>query len=106
MVHAAGPHLQVIRPYLHAAPCYYALACSCKSSFLRGTLNRTALKNSTKRNRSRLLHCCSCLYIDDCKQELWTWTKLCSFVGGALFVISDSILGFDKFVSPIPYSQV
>lgn len=39
-------------------------------------------------------------------EELWTWTKLCSFVGGALFVISDSILGFDKFVSPIPYSQV
>ena len=48
MVHAAGPHLQVIRPCLHAAPCYYALACSCKSSFLRGTVNRTELKDSTK----------------------------------------------------------
>ena len=39
-------------------------------------------------------------------QELWTWTKLCSCVGGVLFAISDAFIGFDRFHSAIPYRQV
>lgn len=39
-------------------------------------------------------------------EDLWTWTKLCSCVGALLFVISDSLIGFHLFYSPIPYSQV
>uniref|UniRef100_T1JLT3 lysoplasmalogenase n=1 Tax=Strigamia maritima TaxID=126957 RepID=T1JLT3_STRMM len=39
-------------------------------------------------------------------EELWTWTKLCSCAGGVLFMISDCLIGFDHFHSPIPYSQV
>ncbi|XP_046642216.1 lysoplasmalogenase-like protein TMEM86A [Daphnia pulicaria] len=39
-------------------------------------------------------------------EDLWTWTKLCSCVGGFFFVISDAIIGFHMFYSPIPYGQV
>lgn len=39
-------------------------------------------------------------------EELWTWTKLCSCVGGLFFVISDAIIGLHMFYSPIPYGQV
>ncbi|KYM85100.1 Transmembrane protein 86A [Atta colombica] len=38
--------------------------------------------------------------------ELWTWTKLCSCIGSICFVISDTLLGFHYFHSPLPYSQV
>ncbi|KYQ52307.1 hypothetical protein ALC60_08573 [Trachymyrmex zeteki] len=37
--------------------------------------------------------------------ELWTWTKLCSCIGSICFVISDTLLGFHYFHSPLPYSQ-
>ncbi|XP_011692392.1 PREDICTED: lysoplasmalogenase-like protein TMEM86A [Wasmannia auropunctata] len=36
----------------------------------------------------------------------WTWTKLCSCIGSICFVISDTLLGFHYFHSPLPYSQV
>lgn len=39
-------------------------------------------------------------------RELWTWTKLCSCIGSICFVISDTLLGFHYFRSPLPYSQV
>ncbi|KAI4495570.1 hypothetical protein M0802_008582 [Mischocyttarus mexicanus] len=39
-------------------------------------------------------------------EELWTWTKLCSCVGSICFLISDTLLGFHYFRSPLPYSQV
>ncbi|KFM64814.1 Lysoplasmalogenase-like protein TMEM86A, partial [Stegodyphus mimosarum] len=39
-------------------------------------------------------------------EDLWTWTKLCSCGGGILFAISDFILGFNMFHSPIPYSHI
>ncbi|RXG72631.1 Lysoplasmalogenase-like protein TMEM86A, partial [Armadillidium vulgare] len=38
--------------------------------------------------------------------ELWTWTKLCSCIGGILFAISDTCIGFNEFYAKIPYSQV
>ena len=36
----------------------------------------------------------------------WTWTEICSCVGGICFSISDAIIGFDRFVKPIPHAQV
>jgi hypothetical protein len=39
-------------------------------------------------------------------QDLWTWTKVCSCFGGICFVVSDSILGINKFFVEIPHSQV
>lgn len=39
-------------------------------------------------------------------EELWTWTKMCSCAGGICFVISDALIGFHYFHSPIPYPQV
>lgn len=40
------------------------------------------------------------------RQELWTWTKLCSCIGSICFLISDTLLGFHYFHTPLPYSQV
>lgn len=37
--------------------------------------------------------------------DLWTWTKLCSFIGAIFFVFSDLLITFDRFVMPIPYSH-
>ncbi|KAG9431916.1 lysoplasmalogenase-like protein TMEM86A-like isoform X1 [Apis mellifera carnica] len=39
-------------------------------------------------------------------KELWTWTKLCSCIGSICFLISDTLLGFHYFHTPLPYSQV
>ncbi|XP_076757114.1 lysoplasmalogenase TMEM86A isoform X2 [Xylocopa sonorina] len=39
-------------------------------------------------------------------KELWTWTKLCSCIGGICFLVSDTLLGFHYFHTPLPYSQV
>ncbi|XP_012523541.1 lysoplasmalogenase-like protein TMEM86A [Monomorium pharaonis] len=39
-------------------------------------------------------------------EELWTWTKLCSCIGGICFLISDTLLGFHNFHNPLPYAQV
>lgn len=36
----------------------------------------------------------------------WTWTEICSCIGGIFFSISDALIGFDKFHNPIPYAQV
>ncbi|KAJ3631448.1 hypothetical protein MTP99_012577 [Tenebrio molitor] len=38
-------------------------------------------------------------------EDLWTWSKLCSCIGAILFVISDLILGLDRFKFSIEYSQ-
>ncbi|XP_069181078.1 lysoplasmalogenase TMEM86A [Procambarus clarkii] len=38
-------------------------------------------------------------------EELWTWTKLCSCVGGILFAVSDAGIGFSAFYCQIPHSQ-
>ncbi|XP_066600593.1 lysoplasmalogenase TMEM86A [Prorops nasuta] len=38
--------------------------------------------------------------------ELWTWTKLCSCLGSICFVISDTLLGFHYFHTPLPYAQI
>ncbi|XP_071545419.1 lysoplasmalogenase TMEM86A-like [Panulirus ornatus] len=38
-------------------------------------------------------------------EELWTWTKLCSCVGGILFAVSDAGIGFNAFYGHIPHSQ-
>ncbi|XP_076069041.1 lysoplasmalogenase TMEM86A-like isoform X2 [Oratosquilla oratoria] len=38
-------------------------------------------------------------------QELWTWTKLCSCVGGIFFALSDSVIGFNAFYTAIPHAQ-
>ncbi|XP_012175059.1 lysoplasmalogenase-like protein TMEM86A isoform X1 [Bombus affinis] len=40
------------------------------------------------------------------RKELWTWTKLCSCIGSICFLISDTLLGFHYFHTPLPYSQV
>ncbi|XP_046626337.1 lysoplasmalogenase-like protein TMEM86A [Neodiprion virginianus] len=39
-------------------------------------------------------------------EELWTWSKMCSCAGGICFVISDALIGFHYFHSPISYAQV
>ena len=39
-------------------------------------------------------------------EELWTWTKLCSCVGGILFAVSDACIGFNEFYGRVPHSQV
>ncbi|XP_063854085.1 lysoplasmalogenase TMEM86A-like [Scylla paramamosain] len=38
-------------------------------------------------------------------EELWTWTKLCSCVGGLLFAASDCIIGVNAFLFRVPHSQ-
>lgn len=38
--------------------------------------------------------------------DLWTWTKLCGCAGALCFMISDTTIALNKFVSPIPYAQV
>lgn len=38
-------------------------------------------------------------------EELWTWTKLCSCVGGLLFAASDAIIGVNAFLFRVPNSQ-
>ncbi|XP_043603266.1 lysoplasmalogenase-like protein TMEM86A isoform X1 [Bombus pyrosoma] len=40
------------------------------------------------------------------RKELWTWTKLCSCIGSICFLISDTLLGFHYFHTPLPYSQI
>ena len=35
----------------------------------------------------------------------WTWPKLCCSLGAFCFLISDSLLSFDLFIWPIPYSH-
>ncbi|CAG0919346.1 unnamed protein product, partial [Notodromas monacha] len=39
-------------------------------------------------------------------QNDWDGGKLCAAIGGALFVLSDAIIGLNAFYSPIPYHQV
>lgn len=39
-------------------------------------------------------------------EELWTWTKLCSCIGGILFAFSDTVIGFNAFYTKVPYAQV
>ncbi|XP_077288030.1 lysoplasmalogenase TMEM86A [Arctopsyche grandis] len=36
----------------------------------------------------------------------WTWTEICSCIGGMFFAISDGIIGFDRFLQTVPYSQL
>uniref|UniRef100_A0A1B6CW54 lysoplasmalogenase n=1 Tax=Clastoptera arizonana TaxID=38151 RepID=A0A1B6CW54_9HEMI len=38
-------------------------------------------------------------------KELWTWTKLCSCIGGIMWALSDALIGFSHFYQPILYSQ-
>ncbi|XP_050703435.1 uncharacterized protein DDB_G0271670-like [Eriocheir sinensis] len=38
-------------------------------------------------------------------EELWTWTKLCSCVGGVLFAVSDCLIGMNAFCCVVPYGQ-
>ncbi|XP_066944496.1 lysoplasmalogenase TMEM86A-like [Macrobrachium rosenbergii] len=38
-------------------------------------------------------------------EELWTWTKLCSCMGGILFAVSDGCIGFNEFYGRVPHSQ-
>lgn len=37
--------------------------------------------------------------------DLWTWTKLCGFVGSILFVISDLTIAIDRFRMPVPFAH-
>ncbi|XP_011298013.1 lysoplasmalogenase-like protein TMEM86A [Fopius arisanus] len=39
-------------------------------------------------------------------KEPWTWTKLCSCIGGIFFVISDTLLGLHHWYHPMPYATV
>ncbi|CAH0395737.1 unnamed protein product [Bemisia tabaci] len=39
-------------------------------------------------------------------EDLWTWAKVCSCIGGVLFMISDLLIGIHYFYRPIPFSQV
>ena len=39
------------------------------------------------------------------RDELWTWTKLCSCGGALFFMVSDLIIAVDRFRFPIPYSH-
>ncbi|CAF1056270.1 unnamed protein product [Didymodactylos carnosus] len=36
----------------------------------------------------------------------WTWTRFYSFLGGLLFATSDLLLALDRFVTPLPGSQI
>jgi len=42
----------------------------------------------------------------DILENVWTWTRLCGCVGAILFMISDLMIGIDKFVTPIPLARV
>lgn len=37
--------------------------------------------------------------------DLWTWTKLCSCFGSICFIVSDTVIAIDKFLSPMTYSH-
>ncbi|KAL7289801.1 hypothetical protein TKK_0016203 [Trichogramma kaykai] len=36
----------------------------------------------------------------------WTWNRLCCCIGSICFVISDTMIGFHHFYSPVPYPQI
>lgn len=39
------------------------------------------------------------------KKDSWTWTRLCCSIGAFFFVLSDSVLSFNYFIYPVPYSH-
>ncbi|XP_012555911.1 lysoplasmalogenase TMEM86A isoform X1 [Hydra vulgaris] len=38
--------------------------------------------------------------------NVWSWTSLCGVLGATFFMLSDFIIGFDKFVAPVPISRL
>lgn len=42
----------------------------------------------------------------DIMENIWTWNKLCGVIGATSFIISDFIIGINKFVTPVPFSRV
>ena len=38
----------------------------------------------------------------DILENIWSWTKLCACVGASLFLISDFVIGLNKFCFEIP----
>ena len=42
----------------------------------------------------------------DLMQNVWSWTQLCACFGAFLFLISDFVIGLNKFSSEIPAARV
>ncbi|CAD1475832.1 unnamed protein product, partial [Heterotrigona itama] len=73
---------------------------------VEGNLQSTVLQSTKEKNpteRKRKKEKKITFYL---RTELWTWTKLCSCIGSICFLISDTLLGFHYFHTPLPYSQV
>ncbi|KAK9497905.1 hypothetical protein O3M35_003806 [Rhynocoris fuscipes] len=48
---------------------------------------------------------CSLTVMNRCKTDSW-WISMLTGVGGILWMISDAVLAFDKFIYSIPYQNV
>merc|ERR1712159_654532 len=42
----------------------------------------------------------------DILENVWSWTSLCGCIGAAFFLVSDCLIGIDKFVCPVPLARV
>ena len=41
----------------------------------------------------------------DILENLWSWTKLCACIGASFFLVSDFVIGLNKFVVNIPAAR-
>ena len=41
----------------------------------------------------------------DIMENIWTWNKLCGVIGATSFIVSDLVIGINKFVTPISFSK-
>lgn len=42
----------------------------------------------------------------DIMENEWSWTSLCGVIGSILFIVSDLVIGINKFVVPVPFSRI
>ena len=41
----------------------------------------------------------------DIMENVWTWNKLCGVIGATSFIISDLVIGINKFVTPVLFAR-
>ena len=42
----------------------------------------------------------------DILENVWSWTSLCGCIGAVLFMMSDLLIGINKFVQPVPAARI
>ena len=41
----------------------------------------------------------------DIMENIWTWNKLCGVIGATSFIVSDLVIGINKFVAPMSFAK-